>query len=86
MDEEADRGREDGGTPRAGVWIEMESRCILTHSAEVTPRAGVWIEITIEGVVNKFIGVTPRAGVWIEIGVLSGQNRKGTHSPCGSVD
>ena len=32
-------------TPRAGVWIEMESYDNLNQAKHVTPRAGVWIEI-----------------------------------------
>ena len=32
-------------TPRAGVWIEIDSQRSPNGSAHVTPRAGVWIEI-----------------------------------------
>ena len=53
-------------TPRAGVWIEMQSSVSGAAGGDVSPRAGGWIETITHALFPLLNAVTPRAGVWIE--------------------
>ncbi len=52
--------------PRAGAWIETQSRRIRHEQVTVAPRAGAWIETPNNWFGVGAIHVAPRAGAWIE--------------------
>ena len=57
------------------------------HAWAVAPLVGAWIEIPLLRIGDIYIYVAPLVGAWIEIGAGFWQClRRGSRSPCGSVD
>ncbi len=73
--------------PRAGAWIETQSKSKEEPKTKVAPRAGAWIETITMFTIDILPKVAPRAGAWIETRWRPYYlGRSGCRTPCGCVD
>ena len=73
--------------PRAGAWIETQTRARRHVFGRVAPRAGAWIETPKISRRRQKKRVAPRAGAWIETPEFNlDAILRGGRAPRGRVD